>query len=569
MSANIFGALVKPLVRTKLVWGVRSSNLDPKDLGRAERLFCWLGGALSRFSPDLIVSNSWAGLKHAQSDGFPAHRSMVIPNGFNTEHFRPDPEARRRVREELGVAESETLVGIVGRLHPMKDHATFLKAAGLLARTRPDLRFACIGPGCTTEANDLTAIANELGLGGKIAWVGPRNDMACIYNALDLLVSSSAYGEGFPNVLGEAMACGTPCVATNVGDSALVLGDAGEVSPPDDPEALHAAAARMLNRIAAGEVTPERVRSRIVDHFSLPRLLDMTEAALLQLCGRRDGQMIQLTYRKILIALVAATLQSYMLVFLMEKGWISFTVTHSILALGAASLPFLIRLPGRDWPWGVTLWCIGFLAVTLVYLLRVSHGFESGLQLLRSRILAGFFLMTVLLILSDRRTHRFAAWTMVVASLIAVALNLYEVFAPGTFSDIPGRSAGLYRNANTSGAALVMGMIVGLYVVGQKWQVPYALAIGLGILVTSRGPRLWRGSYYSAHPLAAPRGAKADPVSDRRGTRSLPTFPGGPILNSQNVRGQRSDDSRCRGPGLHGGRGRFGRLPAYQRSTGS
>ena len=121
-------------------------------------------------------------------------------------------------------------------------------------------------------------------------WVGPRSDMACVYNALDLLVSSSAYGEGFPNVLGEAMACGTPCVATDVGDSALVLGDVGEVSSPDDPKAVHAAAARMLNRIVAGEVTPERVRGRILDHFSIDRHLDLTEIALLRLCGRVSVQ---------------------------------------------------------------------------------------------------------------------------------------------------------------------------------------------------------------------------------------------------------------------------------------
>jgi O-Antigen ligase len=194
--------------------------------------------------------------------------------------------------------------------------------------------------------------------------------------------------------------------------------------------------------------------------------------------------MFQLTYRKILIALVAATVQSYMLVFLMEKGLISFTVTHAILALGVACLPLLVRPSARDWPWGVTLWYVGFLAVSLAFFVRISNGFESGVQLLRSRMLAAFLLMAVLLILSDRRTHRFAAWTMVVASLTAVALNLYEAFAPGTFSDTPGRSAGFYRNPNISGSALVMGMIVGLYVVGQKWQVPYSLAIGLGILVT-------------------------------------------------------------------------------------
>lgn len=280
-EANIYGALTKPIHRTKLVWGVRAFNNDLKFYGKVSRLTLRLEYAMCRL-PDLIIANSHAGLNYARSKGFPNDRAIVIPNGFDTERFRPDTEARQRLRAELGVAACESLIGLVGRLDPVKDYPSFLRAASLLAQTRRDLRFVCVGPGPEPYSGGLRTLADSLGLGRQVLWAGPRDVMPAVYNGLDLLVSSSI-SEGFSNVLGEAMACGTPCVATDVGDSAWVVGDCGEIVAASNPVTLAAAVSRMLDRIAARNITPGQIRGRVVAHFSRESLLDSTEAALSRL----------------------------------------------------------------------------------------------------------------------------------------------------------------------------------------------------------------------------------------------------------------------------------------------
>lgn len=280
-EANILGALARPFMKSKLVWGVRSSDVDLGDYGfgarAAYRLECTLAG-----TPDLIIANSRFGLEYARSNGFPEGRSVVIPNGFDTGWFRCDPAARQRFREEIGVPADALLIGKVGRIDPVKDYGTFLKAAAHLTAMRSDLRFVCVAPGEGAYADAMRGLAEELALTSRLTWCGARSDMTNVYNALDVLVSSSR-SEGFPNVIGEAMACGTPCVVTDVGDAAWIVGDCGEVVAAGDPEALAVATARMLGRIAAGDVTSERVRNRLVAEFSRDRLLDATEAVLVPL----------------------------------------------------------------------------------------------------------------------------------------------------------------------------------------------------------------------------------------------------------------------------------------------
>ena len=133
------------------------------------------------------------------------------------------------MRLEWGIAECEKLIGQVGRLDPMKDHSTFLKAAALLAHERKDVRFVCVGEGPTGYRDELYSLAKTLGLASRLIWAGSRRDMPAVYNAFDVAVSSSRWGEGLPNVIAEAMACGVPCVVTDVGDSAFVVDKLGVV----------------------------------------------------------------------------------------------------------------------------------------------------------------------------------------------------------------------------------------------------------------------------------------------------------------------------------------------------
>jgi len=285
-TPNIATALIRPLFPgIKSVWGERASNMD---LGRYHwiaRFSNVLEVALSRV-PDLHIVNSWAGLTHAVGRGYPAAKCAVIPNGIDTDRFRPDFVAGREVRKAWGIGDAAVLVGRVGRLDAMKDHSTFLAAAAQLARRRDDVQFVCLGNGDVRYQAELEQMGRASGLAGRLLWFPAQARMTPVYNALDVLCSSSAYGEGFPNVVGEAMACGVPCVVTDVGDSARLVGDNRFVVPPRDPDGLAGGIDRLLSLPAAErDDLRVRLRQRVIEHFSVARLADATEQTLLGLLG--------------------------------------------------------------------------------------------------------------------------------------------------------------------------------------------------------------------------------------------------------------------------------------------
>jgi len=243
-------------------------------------------------SADLIIANSYAGRNEHVADGYPAGKTIVIPNGIDTTLFCPNQVSRTKIRLEWGVAEHEELVGLVGRLDPMKDHETFLRAAQLTSRSRKTARFVCVGDGRPEYRAALKERARLLGLSDRILWVGTRSDMTDVYNALDLLVSCS-YGEGFSNVIGEAMACGVPCVVTNVGDSRFIVGEFGSAVEPKDTESLHLAIMRSLS----DKHDSPGIRRRIVEQFSLQRLILATESELLSLCHQSAPSSVSPTHQ--------------------------------------------------------------------------------------------------------------------------------------------------------------------------------------------------------------------------------------------------------------------------------
>jgi glycosyltransferase involved in cell wall biosynthesis len=227
----------------------------------------------------LLISNSKAGLEDHQKEGFRARREVVIPNGIDTETFRPDLEAGAQLRARWSVKESEILIGLVGRLVEMKGHKIFLRAAARLTRTQAGVRFVCVGDGPAAYRRYLQSFGEKLGLGDKIIWAGELREMRAVYNAFDIFTLPSVYGEGFPNVVGEAMACGVPCVVTDVGDSAWLVGKTGVVVPPANPAALLDGWQILLRE---GPIDSSKLRSRIIDNFSLKTLVEETEKALLE-----------------------------------------------------------------------------------------------------------------------------------------------------------------------------------------------------------------------------------------------------------------------------------------------
>jgi glycosyltransferase involved in cell wall biosynthesis len=271
--ADLLGLVVRQLgYAPRLVWNLRCTESSGSPVVR--RILSRASGA-----PDAVIVNSHAGQRFHEGVGYRPRRWVHLPNGFDTAALHPDPEARRRRRVELGIAGGTDAILLPARYDPMKDHATFLAAAARLATVRPQAVFALAGGGIDTQNRTLMAAIAEHGLGERIMLLGERADLDVLYPAFDLVTLSSAYGEGFPNVLGEAMACGIPCIATDIGDSAEIIGDTGVTVPPRDPEALAAAWRRVLalgaeERAALGV----RARERILRDYDLDTIVARYEA---------------------------------------------------------------------------------------------------------------------------------------------------------------------------------------------------------------------------------------------------------------------------------------------------
>jgi glycosyltransferase involved in cell wall biosynthesis len=273
--ADLLGLLLKPLANMPhLLWNLRCSDMD---LPPGRMAVLRLLGRLSRV-PEVVVVNSRAGQLVHQKIGYRPRRWELIPNGFDIADLKPDPVARRELRAELGCKPGTIAIGMPARVHPMKDHATFLAAAARLARSRPEASFVLIGAGAEPASTELRELI-PAELSDRVMLLGERADMARLYPALDIVSLTSAYGEGFPNVLGEAMACGVPCVATDVGDAAVLVGTTGVVVQPRDPEALAAAWDRVIvlgedGRRALGQ----EGRSRIEAHYAIGAVVARYEA---------------------------------------------------------------------------------------------------------------------------------------------------------------------------------------------------------------------------------------------------------------------------------------------------
>lgn len=254
-----------------MVWRMGGS-LDDRSTVKlsTQALIRILARASSR--PKRIIYDSRSAARQYEAVGYDAYRTTVIPNGFDCDRFRPDPWARASVRSELGVAPGTRLVGIIARYHPVKDHAVFLRSAAYLAERDSKLHFVLAGRGMTASNAALAPLMRGLKLEGRVSLLGERADVERVAAALDIACLSSR-AEGFPNAIGEAMACGVPCVGTNVGDVEWVIGNTGRVAPPRNWEAFAAAAGELLG------MSPDRCRElgskarrRVLDEFSIRKI---------------------------------------------------------------------------------------------------------------------------------------------------------------------------------------------------------------------------------------------------------------------------------------------------------
>lgn len=247
--ADLMGGLATKLLTSRklpVVWNIRHSNLQQEIDKKSTAMTVKLSARLSHYLPRKIIVNSETGAESHARLGYRAEVLQVIPNGFSLTTFRPDHKDRHTVLEELDLPDSVLLIGHVGRYHAQKDHRSFIKAAADIAATSTRYHFVLIGRDVETDNQELRNLIEATGFAHRFHLLGPRNDLPRWNAAFDLLISSSACGEGFSNVLGEAMASGTACVATDVGDARQILGDTGMIVPPSDPKALTKAALTIL-----------------------------------------------------------------------------------------------------------------------------------------------------------------------------------------------------------------------------------------------------------------------------------------------------------------------------------
>jgi glycosyltransferase involved in cell wall biosynthesis len=279
MASLATSGLRKSASRKKVpvLWNIRQTVYDL----RRER---WLTARLIRLGarlssgPAAIIYNSQTSASQHEDLGYRAEKRIVIPNGFDCQLLSLDEAARKAVRAELGIADNTVLVGLVARYHPMKDHVGFLKAAAMVVRSHPQTRFVLAGTGISYKQPELAAAIQQNELGDRVILLGERADIPRLNNAFDIGCSASAWGEGFSNSIGEAMACGVPCAATDVGDSAYIVADSGFIAPPRDPEALANAIVRLIDVGQSGrQQMGAKARQRIETEFSLRAIVQSYE----------------------------------------------------------------------------------------------------------------------------------------------------------------------------------------------------------------------------------------------------------------------------------------------------
>src|SRR5258708_17953731 len=205
---------------------------------------------------------------------YAAEKLEVIPNGFDLEQVKPDPTARASVRKELGIPADAILIGIAARFHPHKDHRSLVQSVARLQERMPEIHFLMCGMDIAWQNLELAEWIESADIGNWCHLLGRRTDMARLFAGLDIATSSSR-SEAFPIAIGEAMACGAPCVVTDVGDCALIVGETGTVVAPGDPEAL---AEAWRNLIEAGPRVRHPLgiaaRRRVQQHFALPVIVE-------------------------------------------------------------------------------------------------------------------------------------------------------------------------------------------------------------------------------------------------------------------------------------------------------
>ena len=274
---DLFGGLAARAAGIRaLVWGIRHTTLVP---GKSNKTTIWIARILAKLSwwlPVNIVVCAQRAMDVHESLGYDRSKMRFIPNGYDLADYQPGLDLKGELRASLVSDQSIPLIGMIGRFNPQKDHANLLDALVILCDRGIAFRCVLVGTGLDPSNTEIVEWIAQRGLNDYVQLLGRRNDIANIMNVLDLHVLPSAFGEAFPNVVAEAMACGTPGVVTDVGDAAYIVGNTGLVVPPRDANALADAIEVALDDMRDADKSSEqglRARCRIEEHFSIERMV--------------------------------------------------------------------------------------------------------------------------------------------------------------------------------------------------------------------------------------------------------------------------------------------------------
>lgn len=265
---------------SNVFWNVRNTDLSPGRTPKATILVMRACALTSRWVPTRIACCAERAAALHQRLGYDPRKFVVIPNGIDGDRFVPDPEAGRRWRTEKGIALGSPVIGMVARYDPQKDHANLIEALRLVRADGHPFTCVLAGTGMTEENAALTTAISGAGLTDDVRLLGAVGDVPALMNALDLHVLSSAYGEAFPNAVAEAMACGTPCVVTDVGDASRIVDATGWTVPPADSRALARAIGEALVARERASWAERRAAAsrRIHETYSLERMVAAYDA---------------------------------------------------------------------------------------------------------------------------------------------------------------------------------------------------------------------------------------------------------------------------------------------------
>lgn len=275
--ADFIGGIISRIACCRnLYWGIHNSDVSFKNNTFVRYILIRINAVLSWFIPSGIISCSSIALLAHSSAGYCRRKILFIPNGHLVNIFFPDNFVKKSIRAELNIEDDTFVIGMVARLHPQKDHPNLLNALSIVREKYSKFVCLLVGTGLD-DRSSLVSYIQEKGLESNIRLVGSRTDIPFIMNSLDLYCSSS-FSEAFPNVLCEAMATGVPCVTTDVGDSAYIVGDTGWVVSPRSPKLLSEAILVAISALPCDERS-RRARERIVENFSINSMVDRYESA--------------------------------------------------------------------------------------------------------------------------------------------------------------------------------------------------------------------------------------------------------------------------------------------------